>query len=86
MISYVPKSRVIRAQPGNFGTNGRGVECSQFAICICEMQKLRVFSSRDEPKIVWRVTVGINLILMLRRIIFDYRKVQIPGYLKPIAF
>ena len=55
-----------------------GVTGSQFAICICELQKLRVFSSRDGPKVALQATVGINLILMIKRFISDYSILQIP--------
>jgi len=44
---------------GNFSIKGTGGAGSQFAICICEMQKLCVFSSRDEAKAAWWATVWI---------------------------
>jgi len=56
------------------------VGLSQIAICIGEMQKLRVYRSRNEPKSAWRVAVGIILIFMIKKILSDYGILQIPNF------
>ena len=47
-ISYVHKSQIIRMSPDNFCIKGMGVAGSQFAICICELQKEAGFGAMGE--------------------------------------